>query len=216
MAEALIVAADEAASRLTETAGQGRATTAGTSLLDQYTGELVALVRRYPVTSVLIGLGVGVLLARSLGRIRPGWGVSPSSVGLIPRALAVRRPGHETLFAPGAQASRACAQLRHTRGGGGRFSLTFWFPCWFYGMIISFTIAGRRSHAIRLWGTGRASRAPRMGISAWSRGWWSVQQDSSAVRRPAQSVLPCMDRPTVRRASRKVGIRTHAWVRTPI
>jgi hypothetical protein len=27
-------------------------------------------VRRYPVTSVLIGLGVGVLLARSLGRTR--------------------------------------------------------------------------------------------------------------------------------------------------
>ncbi len=71
MAEAFIAAADEAASRLTETAEQGRATAAGPSLLDQYTGELVALVRRYPVTSVLIGLGVGVLLARSLGRARP-------------------------------------------------------------------------------------------------------------------------------------------------
>jgi hypothetical protein len=48
---------------------------AGASLqapsLDQLTGNLVALVRRYPVASVLIGLGVGVLLARSLGRGRP-------------------------------------------------------------------------------------------------------------------------------------------------
>jgi hypothetical protein len=41
------------------------------SLLDQYTGDVVALVRRYPVASVLIGLGVGVLLARSLGRAWP-------------------------------------------------------------------------------------------------------------------------------------------------
>jgi uncharacterized protein YjbJ (UPF0337 family) len=64
MAEAMITADDDAASHLTETA-------AGTSLLDQYTGDLVVLVRRYPVASVLIGLGVGVLLARSLGRTRP-------------------------------------------------------------------------------------------------------------------------------------------------
>ena len=71
MAEAFIAAADEAASRLTETAEQGHATAAGPSVLDRYTGGLVALVRRYPVTSVLIGLGVGVLLARSLGRTRP-------------------------------------------------------------------------------------------------------------------------------------------------
>ena len=71
MAEALIAAAEEAASRLPETAELGRAPAAGTSLLDQYTGDLVALVRRYPVTSVLIGLGVGVLLARSLGRTSP-------------------------------------------------------------------------------------------------------------------------------------------------
>jgi uncharacterized protein YjbJ (UPF0337 family) len=70
MAEALIAAADEAASRLTETAEQGRAIAGGTSLVDRYTGNLVGLVRRYPVTSVLIGLGVGVLLARSLGRTR--------------------------------------------------------------------------------------------------------------------------------------------------
>jgi uncharacterized protein YjbJ (UPF0337 family) len=70
MAEAMITAAEEAASRLPETAEQGRAPAAGTSLLDQYTGDLVALVRRYPVTSVLIGLGVGVLLARGSGRGR--------------------------------------------------------------------------------------------------------------------------------------------------
>jgi hypothetical protein len=71
MAEALIAAADEAASRLTETAEQERAPAVGTSRLGQYTGELVALAQRYPVTSVLIGLGVGVLLARSLGKTRP-------------------------------------------------------------------------------------------------------------------------------------------------
>lgn len=71
MAEAMITAAEEAASRLTETAAAGRAHAAGASLLDQYTGDLVALVRRYPVASVLIGLGVGVLLARGLGKSRP-------------------------------------------------------------------------------------------------------------------------------------------------
>jgi uncharacterized protein YjbJ (UPF0337 family) len=71
MAEAFIAAAEEAASRLTETAEQGQAAAAGPSVLDRYTGDLAALVRRYPVTSVLIGLGVGVLLARSLRRTRP-------------------------------------------------------------------------------------------------------------------------------------------------
>jgi uncharacterized protein YjbJ (UPF0337 family) len=71
MAEALIAAADEAASRLTETVEQERSPAVGTSRLDQYTGDLVALVRRHSLTSVLIGLGVGVLLARSLGRTRP-------------------------------------------------------------------------------------------------------------------------------------------------
>jgi uncharacterized protein YjbJ (UPF0337 family) len=70
MAEALIAAADEAASRLTETSEQGQAHAAGTFRLDRYTGDLVGLVRRYPVASVLIGVGVGVLLARSFGRTR--------------------------------------------------------------------------------------------------------------------------------------------------
>jgi hypothetical protein len=92
MAEAMTTAAQEVASRLTETVEAVRAhatdaasiawaavtetvQTAGASLqaasLDQLAGDLVALVRRYPVASVLIGLGVGVLLARSLGRPRP-------------------------------------------------------------------------------------------------------------------------------------------------
>jgi uncharacterized protein YjbJ (UPF0337 family) len=70
MAEAFIAAAEEAASRVTQAAEQGHAAAAGPSVLDQYTGDLMSLVRRYPVTSVLIGLGVGVLLARSLGRPR--------------------------------------------------------------------------------------------------------------------------------------------------
>jgi hypothetical protein len=63
MAEALIAAADEAASRLTATAEA--------PLPAPDAGGLVALVRRHPVASVLIGLGVGVLLARSLGSARP-------------------------------------------------------------------------------------------------------------------------------------------------
>jgi uncharacterized protein YjbJ (UPF0337 family) len=71
MAEAMMAAAEEAASRLTETAVQEQSPAAGTSWLGQYTGDVVGLVRRYPVTSVLIGLGVGVLFARSLGRTRP-------------------------------------------------------------------------------------------------------------------------------------------------
>jgi hypothetical protein len=54
MAEALITAAEEAASRLSETAAEGRAQVAGASLPDQYTDDLVALVRRYPVASVLV------------------------------------------------------------------------------------------------------------------------------------------------------------------
>ena len=70
MAEAFIAAAEEAASRVTQTAEPGQAATAGPSVLDRYTGDLAALVRRYPVTSVLIGLGVGVLLASTLGRTR--------------------------------------------------------------------------------------------------------------------------------------------------
>ena len=91
MAETMTSAAREAAARLTETAEAVRAqatdaaSTAaaavtetvrgvGASLqatsLDQLTGDFVALVRRYPVASVLIGVGVGVLLARSLGKAR--------------------------------------------------------------------------------------------------------------------------------------------------
>jgi uncharacterized protein YjbJ (UPF0337 family) len=71
MAEAFIAAVDEAASRATQTAAQGQAAAAGRSVLDRYTGDPVALVRRYSVISVLIGLGVGVLLARSLGKPLP-------------------------------------------------------------------------------------------------------------------------------------------------
>ena len=71
MAEALMAAADEAASRIQETAAQERSPAGGTSRLGQYTGDLMALVRRSPGTSVLIGLGVGMLLARSRGRPPP-------------------------------------------------------------------------------------------------------------------------------------------------
>jgi uncharacterized protein YjbJ (UPF0337 family) len=88
-AETIMTAAQEAASRLTETAEAVRAHAADAAStavgavtdtvqgagaavqarsLDQLAGDVVALVRRYPVASVLIGLGVGFLLARSLGR----------------------------------------------------------------------------------------------------------------------------------------------------
>jgi hypothetical protein len=50
---------------------QGAGATLQARSLDQLTGNVVALVRRYPVTSVLIGLGVGFLLARSLRSARP-------------------------------------------------------------------------------------------------------------------------------------------------
>jgi hypothetical protein len=91
MAETITTAAQEAATRLTQTAETVRAqateaasTTAaavtetvrgiGASVqdtsLDQLTGDIVGLVRRYPVASVLIGVGVGVLLVYSLGKAR--------------------------------------------------------------------------------------------------------------------------------------------------
>jgi predicted aconitase len=40
----------------------------------QITGDLTALVSRYSITSVLIGLGLGFLLARSLGSDPPTQG----------------------------------------------------------------------------------------------------------------------------------------------
>ncbi len=91
MAETITTAAQEAAARLTETAETVRsqateaASTAAAAVtetvrgigasvqdtsLDQLTGDVVGLVRRYPVAAVLIGVGVGVLLAFSLGKAR--------------------------------------------------------------------------------------------------------------------------------------------------
>jgi uncharacterized protein YjbJ (UPF0337 family) len=89
MGETVQTAAQEVASRLTETAGEVRATvqeTASTAAsavadtvkgaggylqekgMDQITGDLAGLIRRYPVSSLLIGLGIGLLLGRSLGK----------------------------------------------------------------------------------------------------------------------------------------------------
>src|SRR6266542_2414732 len=42
--------------------------------MGQITGDLTALVRRYPVPSLLIGLGIGYLLGRTLGRERTAQG----------------------------------------------------------------------------------------------------------------------------------------------
>jgi uncharacterized protein YjbJ (UPF0337 family) len=91
MGETVTAAAQDVASRLTETAGevtakaQQTAATAASTVTDtvksagaylqekgmgQITGDLTALVRRYPLPSLLIGLGIGFLLGRSLGKAR--------------------------------------------------------------------------------------------------------------------------------------------------
>lgn len=88
-ADTVATAAREAASSLAETAGDMKATaeaaaaTAATTVADTVTGagaylqekgvegltgELAAWVRRYPMASLLIGLGAGFLLGRSLGK----------------------------------------------------------------------------------------------------------------------------------------------------
>ena len=59
MAEAFIAAAEEAASRVTQTAAPGHAAAAGSSVLDRYTGDLSSL---------------GAALPRHLGPDRPGSG----------------------------------------------------------------------------------------------------------------------------------------------
>jgi uncharacterized protein YjbJ (UPF0337 family) len=91
MGETVTSAAQEGASRLTETAGEVTATAQETAAsaasavthrmkgagaylrekrLDEITGDLAGLIQRYPVSSLLIGIGIGFLLARSLGRGR--------------------------------------------------------------------------------------------------------------------------------------------------
>jgi hypothetical protein len=36
--------------------------------MDQITGDVAGLIRRYPIPAVLIGLGIGLLVGRSLGK----------------------------------------------------------------------------------------------------------------------------------------------------
>jgi hypothetical protein len=36
--------------------------------VDQRTGDVTGLIRRYPIPAVLIGLGIGLLVGRSLGK----------------------------------------------------------------------------------------------------------------------------------------------------
>jgi uncharacterized protein YjbJ (UPF0337 family) len=76
MAEAMAAAAAEAASRVTRTAEPGHAAAAGPPALDPDAGDLISLVRRHPITALLVGLGVGVWLARRLGKPRPSEGGS--------------------------------------------------------------------------------------------------------------------------------------------
>jgi hypothetical protein len=91
MGETVRATAQDVASRLTEAAGgvtakaQETASTAASTVTDtvkgtgaylqgkdmgQITGDLTALVQRYPIPSLLIGLGIGYLLGRSLGKAR--------------------------------------------------------------------------------------------------------------------------------------------------
>ena len=95
MGETVTATAQDVASRLTETVdevtakAQETAATAASTVTDtvkgagaylqekgmgQITGDLTALVRRYPVPSLLIGLGIGYLLGRTLGRERTAQG----------------------------------------------------------------------------------------------------------------------------------------------
>jgi uncharacterized protein YjbJ (UPF0337 family) len=89
MGETVNTAAHDVAARLTETAGAVGATvqeTAATAAravadtvkgaggylqakgMDQIMGDLTGLIRRYPVPALLIGLGIGLLVGRSLGK----------------------------------------------------------------------------------------------------------------------------------------------------
>src|SRR3712207_8743275 len=70
MAEALIAAADEAASQVSKTAAAGGAPAAGAALLGQYNGGVMALGRRHPLTAVPASWGVGVLPAPRPGGTR--------------------------------------------------------------------------------------------------------------------------------------------------
>jgi uncharacterized protein YjbJ (UPF0337 family) len=89
MGETVNTAAHDVAARLTEMAGEVGATvqeTAATAAravadtvkgtggylqatgMDRITGDLTGLIRRYPIPAVLIGLGIGLLVGRSLGK----------------------------------------------------------------------------------------------------------------------------------------------------
>lgn len=91
MGETVRATAQDVASRLSETASevtakaQETASTAASAVTDtvkgagaylqekgmgRITGDLTSLVRRYPVPSLLIGLGIGYLLGRSVGKAR--------------------------------------------------------------------------------------------------------------------------------------------------
>jgi hypothetical protein len=78
IAAPLKTAAEVAASRLTETVEEGRATAQGAGRdmpvqgRDLITGDVAGVIRRYPAASVLIavgiGLGIGLLVGRSRGK----------------------------------------------------------------------------------------------------------------------------------------------------
>jgi uncharacterized protein YjbJ (UPF0337 family) len=89
MGETVNTAAHDVAARLTQTAGEVGATAQETTAtatsavadtvkgaggylqakgMDRITGDLTGLIRRYPIPAVLIGLGIGLLVGRSLGK----------------------------------------------------------------------------------------------------------------------------------------------------
>jgi ElaB/YqjD/DUF883 family membrane-anchored ribosome-binding protein len=72
--EPLKTAAEVVASRLTETAEEARATAQGAGVPaqggDRITGAVASVIRRYPVASVLIGVGMGFGIGLLVGRSR--------------------------------------------------------------------------------------------------------------------------------------------------
>jgi uncharacterized protein YjbJ (UPF0337 family) len=78
MGETVKTAAQDVAARLTETAATTASAVADTVKgavgylqakgMDQIMGDLTGLIRRYPIPALLIGLGIGLLVGRSLGK----------------------------------------------------------------------------------------------------------------------------------------------------
>jgi hypothetical protein len=82
-----------AASTVTDTA-KGAGAYLQEKGLGQITADLTGLVQRYPIPSLLIGLGIGYLVGRSLGKGRTAQESSPrGEPRIFPVVLHTNRPG---------------------------------------------------------------------------------------------------------------------------